>query len=332
MDQRGKQTSRSIAWKRNRRSKNQTGNGGPVYISRFAVKGGSFKVPENPPDVTLQPWLPITILLDISSDWTLYVKDLVAAFRNQYDGEGKYLNPVKENSTDKTKAGKGLKVELRLISVKGWALEGKTLTAVIFDPLNRQQTQKNVGVLKIFFDSGTPSHIPSFGYKYPDAISERILISSDDTDAGIDILDEDGSSQLIKLDVAGSSHVMCYFSILIKPYGNPKMPSIKSLPSRLLSEACTTRKIVEDIGQSMSVSNTGKNISHLTNVADKMAEILAELKIISEAAERSKPSTLSKIVDGVKYTAMAVATIAGTEVEREIGESSEESVSGEWIQ
>lgn len=163
------------------------------------------------------------------------------------------------------------RLQLRVVAINVWNLTGRFITLSVEDYTDSIAGSEGRDQLCGLLDSGTQLHTPAVGYKIPLGVRTHTL-RNDDKQGGIQIF----HSQ------AGTSDACLAHIHILWRFDGPITPPSLNIPG------------IGDI-------ETG--LSGLTDIGNT-------LKKIAETNEQSKPSTVSKVVDGVSRLALLVATSA----------------------
>lgn len=127
-------------------------------VTRRELNGGKLTPPENPPDVSFQPWYPITLILKSKGETTYTYKSIIASFKKQVDPTG---NLMKAGTGD----DKGVVIS-KIKSIRSWNLDGKMIGLTVFDFITNAKSEAAEAICGLM-DTGTNSHIPAVGFQLP---------------------------------------------------------------------------------------------------------------------------------------------------------------------
>lgn len=260
--------------KSTQRSRRNRSRGNTNYVTKTSLHGGKFSPPTNPPDVSYQPWWPITLVWSAASSKSSDVNDLGNRLRKQTDPSGLGFNQKASDASDKP-----FRVQFRLQSVQAWNLTGRIISLSVedFTDNNAQGRDQLCGLV----DTGSPTHTPAVGYRLPASLSHHVLRN------------DDVSGKLNLFEVLGGSNdaLVIYASVLYRFDGPIKFPTV-STP--IIDKINEIRDSVDD-----ELTELNRSIQLLTTTIDDLVS--------------RQPSTLSKVVDGVTRVAAFVVPLAARE-------------------
>lgn len=235
----------------------------------------------NPPDVTYQPWNSLTLVHSTTeTTYTCCAQDVLAMLRKQVDPTGRGFNPS-------TSGDKRFVVQFKLHSIQAWNLTGKVLALAVDDYSEAQSAAGGRDQLCGLVDTGSQTHTPCVGYLLP-ASHRQMVIRTDD---------KQGSDQLFTITSGGGDQLIIYLKIAYR-FDGPVTPPKLLLP----------------IGNCINLLTAGNRVNQRVAVrVEGIRDILTSLHEIAENTYESKPSTIEKIVDKVKYVALAVSALGDEE-------------------
>lgn len=232
--------------------------------------GRKFSPGPNPPDVTAQPWWPVTIsAIRKPGDYTF--DHLIKDFLLQV-GKGYTFNPVDWNS-DK---GSPFRIQFRFQKVAVWNLTGRLVSLVVWDIeeityLDKVHTEKDT--LGSWIDCGGVTSFPAVGYNYPSTHHRRVF-RPDPRYEGYKILTTSASTD---------DSILYHIKVEWRSDGNPgPTPGIKYPTAERL------------------IKNLGPRIDKVASAVEKA----------EKDREESSNSIVKTVVDGVGYTASVVFPVA----------------------
>lgn len=163
------------------------------------------------------------------------------------------------------------RMQYKIVSIACWNLTGRFITLSVEDYGDTESSKTGRDQLCGLLDSGTQLHTPAVGYRLPLSVRNCVL-RNDDKQGNVCVFHSQG----------GNSDVCLVHIHMQWRLDGPVTPP------------------------SVSVSTLNDVNSGLNSLKD----IAETLKQIAEQNERSKPSTVHKVVDGVSRLAMLVASSA----------------------
>lgn len=257
-----------VQQKRNKRNNSKASS--YTAAERANDYGRKYSPGPNPPDVTAQPWWPITIsAIRKPGDYTF--DQLISDFLLQV-GKGLTFNPT-DWTSDK---GSPFRIQFRFQKVAVWNLTGRIVSLVVWDIeeityIDKVHTEKDT--LGSWIDCGGSSTFPAIGYVYP-ATHHRRVFRPDPRYQGYKILTTTASS---------SDSILYHLKVEWRSDGNPApTPGIR-FPA--------VERILKDLGPRI----------------DKVAVAVEKAE---KDREDSSNSVLRTVVDGIGYTASVVYPVA----------------------
>lgn len=136
-------------------------------VTQAQLSGGKFTPPTNPPDITAQPWYPLTLAW-VGKPGSVTFTSIIKYFRAELDPRSTGLNQNPNNSN----AVSSFRVQFRFRKVIVWNLSGKALSLSVYDDLEQNNTDKDQ--LGGWTDCGGPAYFPAIGYVYPYSHANRV--------------------------------------------------------------------------------------------------------------------------------------------------------------
>lgn len=271
-------TARSKLWKTTNNSKNSVGrNQTPRgnYVTHRDLHGGKITPPANPPDVTYQPWMTVTLVQNFnSSSYDFKVNTILGILRRQLDPEGRGFN-------QSTSGDKRFVVQMRIHSIQAWNLTGRMLALSVDDFSESTSAAGGRDQLCGIVDTGSQNHTPCVGYLLPSSHRQMVLRTDD----------KQGDDFIFTVTSGASDQCIVYIKISFRFDGPSKLPSIQTPLGHCINLLSSTRRVVTSSNQCLT----------------RMDEVLARLKEISENTYANRPSILKKLVEGIEMAVMAVA-------------------------
>lgn len=275
-----------------KRTRNRIRNS--TFITRDEVKGGKLEVPPNPPDITYQPWMPLTVVMkhgggELKATLTVIARTLVTqvdptrhAFRTDADTTANLLG--------------GPIFQLRFNSIRAWNLTGHMLALSVNDLSSEGKT--NVDTLCGIVDTGSNTHTPVAGYKFP--LSHRDFVLRPDKDNKDDpifhLITPEGDTSIIYVNVLWR----CDGPSKLSSFTESMLAVVKQIDRKLSSGNSVRKQMskkvdsgVKDLDQLVEHSKTT-----IGSVIVKGAEVVAPFVIPALAAEDRK--RLEQLTDAVR--------------------------------
>lgn len=269
-----KTTPRSKSWRV--KNHDQHSRNRQAYVTKRDLHGGKFSPSTNPPDVTYQPWNSVTLVHSFSQKFDCQTKTLIEQLRTQ-------LDPEKRGFNQTTSGDRRFVVQMKIYSIQAWNLTGRMLALTVDDYSEARSAAGGRDQLVGIVDTGTQSHTPCVGYLLP-ASHRQMVLRTDD---------KQGEDYIYTLIAGGTDQCIVYTRISYR-FDGPVQPP------RILMPIGTTIKLLGD---------GNRTVNRVSVQVNGLKEILKRLQEISENTYESRPSTVEKIIDKVKYVAMAVAAL-----------------------
>lgn len=206
-------------------------NRNSAYITTRQLNGGHFSPPSNPPDVTAQPWYPLTLSWTDTPSTVTFDKCL-DIFKRQLDPSGHGLNPASYNSN----TGTPFRVQFRFRRIQVWNLTGRALSLMVWDDLEQNNSDKDQ--LGGWTDCGGVANFPAIGFTYPYSHANRVHRP-----------DPNLKDTVICMTTASGSHdsILYHLSLLWRFDGSVKvLGTLPSAEERLLRELSTLTQAIKD--------------------------------------------------------------------------------------
>lgn len=238
----------------NKLKRNKTKTPGSHTVTSRQVKGFKYSPALNPPDVTAQPWYPLTLSW-LSKPGTVTFDKVISVFKAQLDPTSCGLNPAANNSNSKG----SFRVQLRFTRVAVWNLSGRAISLTVWDDLEQNNTDKDQ--LGGWTDCGGIASFPCIGYQYPLSHANRVHRP--------DELIHD--TVVFSTTASGSTdNIMAHLHILWRFDGSVKViVEIKSPEQELLEAIAALTKEIKDAQPSTveRIIDGGKTIASVVAVA-----------------------------------------------------------------
>lgn len=261
------------------------------YVTRRELNGGKLDLPSNPPEVTHQPWMPLTVVHSgMSGDISMTVRDIVLQAVRQLDPTGHAFKPHSENWS-----ASECVLQIRIRSIRVWNVTGRMIALSVDDFSDANKAISDVDTLCGLVDTGSAAHVPSVGYDLP-STHKHIVLRNDSL-----------TSKAIVYHVNCPSNDVCiiYTNIFLRCDGPAKVSSfndsMSKMVSRIRGEVVDMNKSVSDIKKA-----TDKLVEHdrgtIGKAISKGAEIIAPYVITAAAADENErmdriEALLQRLVD-----------------------------------
>lgn len=275
-------TKRSVRWKK---------SSSKTFVTKRYIDGGEIKMPPNPPQVTYQPWNKVTLVKAASAKWDPKVQDLLSVMRKQLDPTQRGFNQVESGD-------KRFVIQFKIQRIRAWNLTGRTIALSVTDITDAKPAQGGREQLCGLVDTGTETHTPAVGFTYPVSTRAEVVRADDIT----------GGDNLFIVQGGSGDQLMIYVDVFYR-FDGPVTPPQLLLPFAKLNS--TASKQLNATVQSRD------GILEMGTLIKELKELNLSMKTLAEKAEKEKPSTLSKIIDGGVKTAMLVSAIAAQEFQEE---------------
>lgn len=179
------------------------------FVTHKELTGGKLNVPSNPPSVSYQPWMPITVVhTGKSGEIIIKMSDLISQLMQQLDPTSHAIaqNPV---------------INIKIRSVRAWNVSGTIIALSVDDFSDADKSIKDVDMLCGIVDTGSASHVPAVGYELPVSLKNVILRNGSDAST-------DKDAVLYHIVSGKNDSVIIYTSIFWKFDGPSKFSGFQS--------------------------------------------------------------------------------------------------------
>lgn len=262
-------------------------------VTKRSLNGGKMRLGPNPPEVTYQPWNPVTLVKQTNKSLDIKVSDLSTILKLQIDPTKRGLNQI----TDKSRDDRFI-VQFRVLSIRAWNLTGRVISLSVEDWTDTKSGSGGRDQLCGLIDTGSNVHTPAVGFSLPSTHRHHVLRT------------DDIENDVIVFHIGCGSNEACiiYVDVLYRFDGPVTIPTFFSFSNHVISKISATnkfaKKTVESVDQLNGTADT------IREIASSARDALDELKLIAQNTEASKPSTVSKITNGVEKIAMLVSALA----------------------
>lgn len=267
--QRGKPTFRSRAY----RSQNQRRSN---YVTKLSLNGGKIEIPQNPPEVTYQPWNQATIVHTFTGELSFQVKDILNLLKNQ-------LDPTKRGFNQTTSGDGRFVVQLRFFSIKVWNLTGRVVSLSVDDYLDSKAASGGREQLCGIVDTGHNNSIPAAGYLLPSSHRQHV----------VRVDDQEEKTYVFHSQVGASDNGIVYVHLAYRFDGPVHPPLIFTPIAAVLQQ------------QDYQIAEAQNSNSRLATLSGKLTKIH---KLLSNYSEKG-PSVVKKVVEGVEQAALLVSLL-----------------------
>nr|WOL30743.1 MAG: hypothetical protein [Chaq virus] len=212
------------------------------FVTKREVRGGKLELSTNPPEVTYQPWMPLTVVHSgQSGEITMRVRDLCKQIANQIDPTGHGLKSYPE----KWSANECI-MQLRIRSVRVWNVTGRMIAISVDDFSDANKAIADVDTLCGLVDTGSNLHVPAVGYQLP--ISHQNIVLRNDVLTSNTII--------YHVNCPSSDVCIIYTNLYFRFDGPAKFSSFNDtmfkLITRIRTETVRIQANVEDIGKNVN--------------------------------------------------------------------------------
>ena len=247
-------------------------------------------VPTNPPDITYQPWCPVTLVLKHGgNELKATIISLTKALVTQLDPLTHGFRAQNDNSVNKNG---GPLFQIRLRSVRAWNLTGHMIALSVNDLTsdNKSNTDTLCGIV----DTGSSTHTPAVGYDYPQSHKDIVFHNdgADMDDPVFHVITPNGDTSIV------------YVSLLWRFDG----------PSKLSSFAQSMHAIVAEMNKNVSAG-----VKRLNTTSTAIKNSISAIQISTDKIEKHTDSggIGNAIVKGVEIAApYVIPAIAAEDAQR----------------
>lgn len=247
------------------------------FVTKREVHGGRFTPLSNPPDVTYQPWHPVTLVYSFSGNKEIKVTDISSQLKAQVDPTKRGFNPA-------TTGDGRFVIQFRMFAVQAWNLTGRVISLSAEDFIDHAAAEGGRDQLCGLVDTGSSIHTPAVGYKFPASVSAHVVRTDD----------KFKDTYLINIQSGPDDRIIAYVKILYRFDGPVKAPTIFDHSAYIARGTNEIQHSNASIENSIEVL-----IETLQNTNDLLAKI-----------DEAQPSTTSKIINGVSQAVMLVTSVA----------------------
>nr|UNZ11830.1 hypothetical protein [Zeya Brook chaq-like virus 1] len=261
-------------------TKKSKGSHSSKAVTRGELHGGKIHVPENPPEVTFQPWYPLVVVDSITGKQDFSVHHLTRQMWAQLDPNTHAFQacPVDFSSSE-------FRLLIKIQQIRAWALAGKMIALSVEDFLVPNKDLKVVDQLCGLVDVGNASHIPSLGYRLPIAHQNCVFRDNKNADQTL-------------FQVIADGPAIVYINVLWRCDGPSKLPQFNAAAEQSLRD-------IRNFSL-QSTRDTRQTRTNTDQVLTKLDEII-----------KNQPTILSELSNEIPVAAAAVS-LAGVAELREV--------------
>lgn len=257
-----------------------------TFVTKKSLNGGKIQLPLNPPDVTYQPWVHVTLVDTFKGTKEYKVQDMLAIIRRQIDPTNRGLN-------QETKGDKRFVIQMRIFEVHAWNMSGHILSLSAEDFLDTQSAKGGREQLCGYVDTGSTQHIPCLGYLFPSAHRSHVIRTDD----------QEGDIYLVNLQIGTNDSGLVYFKIAYR-FDGPVTP-----PKLFLPQDIVIQNQVDQISGTDSMAEyLGKGLKKVRSGIGKVSETMSELNSLLKTQHDS--STFSEVIHGLEKAVTLVSLVA----------------------
>lgn len=205
--------------------------------------------------------------------WNNYV--LVDTYKGNFTYTVNNVCSYFKQRIDPTKFGlnqsKDFRIQFKIVSIACWNLTGRFITLSVEDYGDTDSSKTGRDQLCGLLDSGTQMHTPAIGYRLPLSVRNYVLRNDD----------KQGEINLFHTQSGDSDTSLVHIHMQWRFDGPVSPPTFNA-----------------------------SNLNDIDIGLNSLKSIAESLKEIAEKSEKDKPSTVSKVVDGVSRLALLVASSA----------------------
>lgn len=278
-------STKQIKKRNTKRTKQNTSN---KFVTHSQIKGGRFSPPTNPPDLTYQPWHPITLVSSLTGqkDNNLQLNHFLDILRKQLDPTSRGFNQQKTGDAR-------FVAQFRFQSFQLWNLSGKIIALSITDFTESASASGGRDQLCGLIDTGSSFHIPTVGYTLPIGHQNHVLR----------VDDIEGKDIIVNIACGVGDNLMLYTRVLWRFDGPVKIPSIS------VSQIRDTSEEVERIAAAFTTN--GKTSSFGRTVLNKGFSLAADTALTMLGTLLVEPNPQVFLEDNVEGNCSALSTSSG---------------------
>lgn len=271
--------------KRNRTAGLNKGRTDRHFVTKADVKGGKLNVSVNPPEITFQPWMPLTVMIQHGGgEYKATVNSIASVLVAQVDPLRHALRAANDNSVN---ALGGPLFQFRFRSVRAWNLTGHMIALSVNDLTDN--TKDNTDCLCGLVDTGSNSHVPAVGYELP--LSHRDIVLRNNK--------QDKDDNLFHIITPAGDSTIIYVNIFWRFDG----------PSKFSSFTSSMLSMIKQIRN--KVANIDRTTDDIATTAARSDEKLETL------VDHTRGSIGNTIVKGIEIAApYVISTAVAEDVER----------------
>lgn len=241
-------------------------------VTKKQLSGGKFTPPTNPPDVTYQPWIPITLVISfsVSSGNTKGLEWKVSSIDGYLRAQ---VDPTKRGFNQITKGDERFVVQYRLISIAAWNLTGRVIALAVDDFTDATSDAGARDQLVGLVDTGTSVHTPAVGYTLPYSHQNHVL-RTDDKQGDMNLFDV----------TTNAGQCVVYVKVLYRFDGPIKHPSI-------ISPAQEIERVITKISNRISKMQEPSKMEIVMNGIKYVAEAVAVINAGTDSVPSSSHAT-----------------------------------------
>lgn len=215
-------------------------------------------MPENPPEVTFQPWNSLTVVDYFDAKLQCTIHSLTKQMRTQLDPTSHAFKDI-----GKTYDVSEFRLLIKVQSIRAWALSGKMIALSVEDFMVPNKDLAAVDQLCGLVDVGNAHHTPAVGFKLP--ISHQSCVLRDTKE----------NNQTI-FEIVCDGPAIAYVTVLWRCDGPSKLPQfnagIEQLVRELRNSSLQSTRSVKNIE-----TKTGKLVTKLDELIKKQPSLINEI-------------------------------------------------------
>lgn len=261
-----------MSLKQGRASRRQRASRSSKAVTRSELHGGKIHVPENPPEVTYQPWNNLVVVDSIEEKMDFTVHSITHQMWLQLDPNAHAFKDCPQSYRSSE-----FRLLFKISQIRAWALAGKMIALSVEDFLVPNKDMSVVDQLCGLVDIGNSTHVPAIGYRLPIAHQNCVF------------RDQKSSDQTL-FQVLCDGPAVVYINVQWRCDGPSKAPQFQTASEQLLRDI-----------RSFSLQSTRE----VTKSRRNTDEVLKKLDEII----KNQPSLLSELANEIPVSAAAVSVL-----------------------
>lgn len=261
---------------RQRRNRQRMSN----FVTKRQMNGGRFTPSNDPPTVDYQPWnrlILVHVFNPSDGSQTFTAKDFQLQLKKQVDPNNRGFNQIDIGQAN------ALVVQFRFKSFRVWNTTGKHLAMSVEDFTSPSKASRAVDQLCGLMDSGSATRSPAIGYSLPSSASHFV----------VRVDTEQANSAILNVQASANDQLVMYTDLWYKFDGPVTVPKVF--------------QPMDTVIHGLSRLTTAQQDTLQSSLGIKA--VIHRLERLASKADSERPSTIQKVVDGVKYGAMIISAL-----------------------